>query len=317
MATSRPDERPDIAASRGGARTDAALPDRKTAGKAVRFPAADGFPLGGTLFEGDGDGPLVLVSSATAVPQRLYAGFAGALVTAGARAVLTYDYRGTGASPRPHGWSRRIDYKHWALQDFPAAFDALQAAAPGHPVVGVGQSYGGHALGLSGVSDRFSRYAMVASMTASFRLLDDRLAWARMNLVGVPVSLLFRDTPRWLGIGEPIPSSCFRDWARWCRMKNYFFDDPGLPETARFAQVRTPILAIGLTDDAWATRRAMADFLARHAGAPVEHRRVSPAEAGGAVGHLGFFRSRFSRTLWPPLVGWLLAGGAVTLGEPG
>ena len=51
-----------------------------------------------TLIEGEG--PLVLVSSATATPQRLYAGFARALVAAGARAVLTYDYRATGRSPR-------------------------------------------------------------------------------------------------------------------------------------------------------------------------------------------------------------------------
>src|SRR5690606_32020275 len=132
----------------------------------LAFAAADGFPLGGTLFEGDGDGPLVLVSSATAVPQAFYAGFARALAVAGARAVLTYDYRGTGASPRPRGWRRRIGYRDWALIDLPAALAALEAVAPGHPIVGVGQSYGGHALGLSGTADRFERYAMVATMTA-------------------------------------------------------------------------------------------------------------------------------------------------------
>ncbi len=278
---------------------------------ALSFSAADGFPLGGVLFEGEGegDGPLVLVSSATATPQGLYAGFARALVAAGARAVLTYDYRATGRSPRPAGWRERINYKDWALHDFPAALAALEAVAPGHLVVGVGQSYGGHALGLSGVADRFVRYAMVASMTAWFGFLDDRRAWARMNLVGVPVSLLSRDTPRWLGIGEPIPGSCFRDWARWCRMRNYFFDDPGLPETVRFEAVRLPILAIGLTDDLWATPRGIADFMARHPNAEVEERWISPQDGGGAaIGHLGFFRSRFATTLWPPLIRWLLAG---------
>lgn len=277
--------------------------------KPLSFQTPDGFPLAGMLFEGDGHGPMVLISSATAVPQGFYAGFARALIGAGARAVLTYDYRGTGASLRPDGWRRRINYKDWALLDFPAALAALEGVVPGHRIVGVGQSYGGHALGLSGVADHFARYAMVATMTAAFRLLDDRFAWARMNLVGVPVTLFMRDTPRWLGIGQPIPGSCFRDWARWCGMDNYFFDDPGLPEKARFADVSLPILAIGLTDDHWATRRGVEDFVSRHPKASVEQRWFSPQDGGGApVGHLGFFRSRFSQTLWPPLIDWLLGG---------
>ncbi len=284
---------------------------------ALAFSTTDGFPLAGTLFEGDGEGPSVLVSSATAVPQEFYAGFARALVKAGARAVLTYDYRATGRSPRPKGWRRRINYKDWALLDFPAAQATLEAEAPGHPLVGVGQSYGGHALGLSGVAERFQRYAMVASMTAWFGFLDDRAAWARMNLVGVPVSLFARDTPRWLGIGAPLPGSCFRDWARWCRMRNYFFDDPDLPETARFEAVRLPILAIGLTDDLWATPRGIGDFIARHPNAQVAERWISPQDGGGAmIGHLGFFRTRFASTLWPPLIRWLLEEREMTFGQP-
>ncbi|MGO4843960.1 esterase, partial [Rhizobiaceae sp. 2RAB30] len=76
----------------------------------------------------------------------------------------------------------------WALLDLPAAAKALDAAAPGHAMVGVGQSYGGQALGLSGISDRFLRYGMVATMSGYWRGLDDRLAGPRMFLVGVPAS---------------------------------------------------------------------------------------------------------------------------------
>jgi predicted alpha/beta hydrolase len=283
---------------------------------AVRFATADGCLLGGSLFEGSGTGPLVLISSATAVPHRLYARFAAMLVASGARAVLTYDYRGTGSSPRLGNWSQRIDYKDWALQDFPAAVRFLDSVAPSHAMVGVGQSFGGQALGLSGMSDRFQRYAMVATMSGYWRLLDDPTVWARMNLVGVPVSLLYRDLPRWLGIGEPMPSSCFRDWARWCRMTNYFFDDPSLPETARFNDVRLPILAVGLTDDHWATPRAVDDFMRHYTNAQVTQRWITPGQAGAdSIGHLGFFRSKFADTLWPQLGAWLIDGTPMTIGD--
>ena len=280
----------------------------------ITFAAADGFPLNGTLFEGGGDRPLVLVSSATAVPRGYYAAFAKALLKAGARAVLTYDYRGLPGSPAPKGWTKRIGMKDWAVLDMPAAAAALDAVAPGHAMVGVGQSYGGQALGLCGISGRFTRYGMVATMSGYHRGLDDRWAGPRMFLVGVPVASLMGRVPRWLGVGEPIPASVFRDWARWCRRPDYFFGDPAVPETAGFAEVTTPILALGLTDDRWGTRRAIRSLLKHYAAAPLEERWLSPADGGAAIGHLGFFRSRFSAALWPQFIAWLLKGTAMTVG---
>lgn len=281
----------------------------------ISFAAQDGFPLAGTLFEGDGNGPLVLISSATAVPRGLYAGFAAALVADGAKAALVYDYRGVGGSARPRNWKKRIGMKDWALLDLPAAVAALDAVAPGHAMVSLGQSFGGQAIGLCGVSGRFSRHAMVATMSGYFGGLDDRAAKWRMLGVGVPVSGVYRDTPRWLGIGEPIPSSVFRDWARWCSNRDYFFDDPKLPETARYLDVRQPILSIGLTDDVWGTERAIRSLMRHYANAPVELRFISPEDAGGPIGHLGFFRSRFATTLWPELIAWLQTGKQLAIGR--
>lgn len=281
----------------------------------IAFRANDGFPLAGTLFEGDGDGPLVLISSATAVPRGLYAAFATAIVKAGARAALIYDYRGTGGSVRPRGWKARIGMKDWALLDLPAAARALDRTAPGHSMVGIGQSFGGQALGLCGISNRFVRYGMVATMSGYWRGLDDRLAGPRMFLLGVPISFLFRDVPRRLGVGEPIPSSVFRDWARWCSMPDYFFDDPSVPETSRYREVTTPILTLGLTDDRWGTKRAVAALMRHYENATIEERWLSPQDAGGRkIGHLGFFRSRFSGSLWPPFIAWLLAGVPMSIG---
>lgn len=282
----------------------------------IRFEADDGFPLAGTLFEGDGQKPLVLISSATAVPRGFYAAFATAAVNAGARGVLIYDYRGTGDSIRPKNWSKRIGMADWALHDMPAAAAALDRVAPEHPMVGVGQSYGGQALGLSDISSRFTRYGMVAVMSGYHRGLDDKWAGLRMFLLGVPLSFLFRDMPKWMRLGEPIPATVFRDWARWCSMPDYFFDDPALKETERFAEVRTPILSLRMTDDPWGTERAVASLMKHYDRAPVARRWISPKDAGGSIGHLGFFRSRFAGTLWPPFLDWVLDGTEFTTGNP-
>ena len=172
----------------------------------VTFVAADGFALGGTLFEGAGGRPAGAdfvghrrCRAATTLPSP------APLCNAGARAALTYDYRGLPGSPKPSRWRKRIGMKDWAVLDLPAAAAALDAVAPGHDMVGVGQSYGGQALGLCGIAGRFTRYGMVAAMSGYHRGLDDRWAGPRMFLVGVPVASLLGTVPRWLGIGEPIP----------------------------------------------------------------------------------------------------------------
>ncbi len=64
----------------------------------ITFPAADGYMLGATLFLPRGaKRHAVLINSATAVPRKIYRGFAGYLARRGC-AVLTYDYRGIGNS---------------------------------------------------------------------------------------------------------------------------------------------------------------------------------------------------------------------------
>ena len=64
----------------------------------ISIPATDGYLLGASLFLPRGaKRHAVLINSATAVPRKIYRGFAGYLAGRGC-AVLTYDYRGVGDS---------------------------------------------------------------------------------------------------------------------------------------------------------------------------------------------------------------------------
>src|SRR5690349_15840372 len=76
--------------------TEAALDD--VFADDITVPAADGYKLGATLFlPRAAKSHAVLINSATAVPRKIYRGFAGYLARRGC-AVLTYDYRGIGDS---------------------------------------------------------------------------------------------------------------------------------------------------------------------------------------------------------------------------
>src|SRR4051812_14925101 len=99
-----------------------------------RLAARDGFALAATRFTPSGPvRAVVVVNSATAVPRRIYRGFAGYLAERGF-AVVTYDYRGIGES-RPQslvGFAARM--RDWAALDATAALDHARASWPGVPI---------------------------------------------------------------------------------------------------------------------------------------------------------------------------------------
>jgi predicted alpha/beta hydrolase len=280
--------------------------------KEIGIECADGFVLAGTVYTAAEqspavEAPSVLISAATGAPRGFYASFARALVDAGAQAVLTYDYRGMPASPRPPGWSGRINMRDWARLDMAAAIDRLHDVAPDSRMVGIGHSFGGQALGICGKPGRFDRYCLVASLSGYWRGTDT--AWKNlfmMNCVGVPLTALFGRTVPAMGLGDSIPASVFRDWTRWCNHPEYFFDDPQVGARAGYATVEMPLLSVGLTDDLWGTPRAVEGLLKHYVAADINRLWLTPEQAGQPVGHLGFFRSRFRDVLWPPVIGWLL-----------
>lgn len=276
----------------------------------IMFEAADGFPLRGTLYSRPGaSGPMVLISSATAVRRDFYGAFAQALLDAGAAVVLTYDFRGVGGSARPPAWQGRINMKDWGHRDMAAAAELLMRLHPGRKLLGVGQSIGGTMLGLCPQALRFERFAMVASANGYLRLTDEALRlYLAMNFVGAPLTRIVGEAPGWLGIGETLPGSVFRDWARWCRRPGFLFDDPALADIARFERIGIPILAVSATDDPWSTERATRSLVGHFSGASWSQLRFSPENAGtDHIGHLGFFKERFAASLWPPVISWLLA----------
>lgn len=278
----------------------------------VTIPARDGYPLGATLHLPCGAPTgLVLVGAATGVPARYYNPFAAALAERGLLAV-TYDYRGIGASRPASLRGFGASMRDWIDLDAEGAIAWARTAHPGLPLLAVGHSLGGHAIGLCDGSRHLAGGAMVSTAAAwSGYIQGAPERWrvrALLRVAGPALSLAFGCVPmRWLGMGEDLPGPAFRDWARWIGMRRYFFDDPAMDAAARFARVRAPLLLVGADDDPWTPAPAIDLLGAYFTGAPCERWQIAPTDtATGRVGHAGFFRREHKDTLWSHLAGWLL-----------
>jgi predicted alpha/beta hydrolase len=278
----------------------------------TKVAASDGYPLAATVFAPSASPrAAILINSATAVPRKIYRGFATYLAERGC-ATLTYDYRGIGGS-RPASLKRfDATMRDWAALDVAAAIDHVHQVWPSVQLLLVGHSFGGQALGLVPNNALVSRALFVAAQAGYWRLFtppENYRAYGLMRLIGVPLTHMLGYTPGRLGIGEDLPKGVFLEWTGWVGKPRYFFDDPTLDALANFPHFTGDLRAIGLADDSWATAPAIDLLLSGFTGARREHVEIAPREVGARrIGHFGFFRPEHRDTLWRGAADWLLRG---------
>ena len=275
------------------------------------IPARDDYPLAATVFApAAAPRRVVLISSATAVPRRIYRGFATYLAERGF-AALTFDYRGiAGSRPRTmKGFEARM--RDWAALDFTAAIDHMRNVWPAADLAVVGHSFGGHALGLAPNNDKISRALLVAAQAGYWRLFaapEKYRVYLMMRFIGVPIARALGYVPGRLGIGEDVPGGVFLEWTDWVRKPRYFFDDPTLTALENFPRFRGPLRAICLADDPWGTPRAIDLLCSGFTGTTPERIDVHPRDVSAKrIGHFGFFKPEHRDTLWRDAAQWLEA----------
>ena len=277
----------------------------------LRIPVAAGGAVAGTLRTPSGEAPAaaVVIHSATAVAQRLYTGFAEYLAEHGF-AVLTYDYRGIGASGSPK-LNRHLRMRDWLEQDVPAVTEWLATRFPGLPLLAVGHSLGGQAMVLGNGTERLAGFVAVASHGGVTRAVEVRRERIRVELllrvVGPVCARVLGFAPaRRLGLGEDMPGTAVLEWSAWSQKPGYFFDDPDMNAAERAAGVTTSVFAVGISDDLWATPAQMDSFFGHLINARVERRIYVPDDGGvPVIGHMGFFRRGMKDKLWPDILAWL------------
>ena len=277
----------------------------------LEISARDGRPLVGDLFLPDVAtdlGRVVQIHPATAVRRGIYAKLAQYLAERGLT-VVTFDYRGTGDSLRVPLRENHDRMRDWGELDIPGVIDWVAGRFPEHRHLCVAHSVGGQILGLAPNNDRFDGVWAVASQWGSWRLWPWPRRWvhkALFHVTGPAATAVVGYFPgRLFGMGN-LPRGIGLEWMRWCASDHYVCDDEGEPLRPHYHRLRCPVIWNALADDpVFGPRRAVEAMPGLYPAAHSEVRIIHPREAGGPVGHFGFFRSRFRDTLWRATGDWL------------
>ncbi|WP_374657595.1 alpha/beta fold hydrolase [Inhella sp.] len=243
----------------------------------------------------------VLIAPAMGMVARHYEAFAVWLAAQGA-AVLSFDYRGMGASRfgRPlRGFAADLDL--WRI-DQDAALNALADRHPGLPVLLLGHSLGAQqaaalpsAARLSGLLGVSMGSGYLGDLRADFR------PRSRLFLYGIgPLAMWvcgYFPGERLRIVGD-VPLGAMRQWRRWCLTPGYLLDAEQRRPLYRAA--RFPVISLKMSDDEMLAESGFRMLFEAH-GNPRRFAELPPAP-GEHVGHTGIFRSRHRDTQWPHLL---------------
>uniref|UniRef100_A0A486XJT6 Hydrolases of the alpha/beta superfamily n=1 Tax=Rheinheimera sp. BAL341 TaxID=1708203 RepID=A0A486XJT6_9GAMM len=268
--------------------------------------ATDGYPLVAQYYQAKSAKGIIIVASATGVPQGFYRHFAKFASEQGFD-VVTFDYRGIGRSAPESLKGFDVDFRDWARKDLQAVVDKMRSKAL--PLFLLGHSYGGHALGLID-NHQYLNAAYFFGVGAGWHGWMPRLEQIKVTIMWhlvAPVITRIKGFLGWskLGMGENLPLGVYKQWKRWCGFPHYFFDDDMYPEMKNlFATVKTPFKAVNAIDDKWAMPRSRDAFIKHYQFSDSVTEDINPKNLGlNRIGHMGYFR-RQSQVIWPDIVSY-------------
>jgi predicted alpha/beta hydrolase len=280
----------------------------------VEIPTTDDYCLIGSLFQPRNDlRRVVIIAPAMGVGQTFYHYFARFLENRGFT-VLTFDYRGIGASATGSARSSQADLYQWGRIDIASVISWIIKRRPEDRLLYVGHSVGTQLLGLTPAVQKIQGLVAVTAPNGYWRLWSgsERLKLFLYWHIAFPLatSILGYFPAKRLGLGLDLPGGIARDWTRWARTPGYVVDEQGQPILEHFQSLRGPVLAYSFTDDARAISRSVTELLSCFSSASVEHHQIDPAKLGlAAIGHMGYFRDSetLRTTLWTETSDWLSA----------
>jgi predicted alpha/beta hydrolase len=220
--------------------------------------------------------------------------------------VITFDYRGTGASA---GRSLRNDdsrLHQWARLDLDAVLLFVKNNHPEKEIIFLAHGISGELSGLAAASQYISKMVLINSALTCSALwpLKGRIRKSIIKVFVPALHFVFGYFPRIKPLSIPrLPRGVMNEWVSWCNRSNGLFE---LYSDNNYRKLQVPMLALSFSDDPHSPRRAVAALLGHFTSAQLTWQHTDPGDHGlDKVGHTGFFHAQVNNVLWNYLLSWL------------
>ena len=249
-------------------------------------------------------GRSVIVGPATAIAQTYYIKFCTYLAEQGFD-VLSFDFRGVGQSlNRSIKDYKDVGFSDWAEHDYPSVIDYMLAQFPNQPLYLVGHSVGGWMPGITRASHRIDGILGVAALSAYWPLMSRPHRywhWLAWRMVVPVTTAIFGYWPGWAGLTHDLPSKLGREFAQWAQSPNFVFGAKQFDAKANAEKFTGHLHLLQIADDPWGTKQAVSALQPHYPNAKSNvMETIHPNDFNTKhIGHINFFRSVHSESLWP------------------
>lgn len=220
--------------------------------------------------------------------------------------VITFDYRGTGASAPEKLKGYQASMHQWAVQDIDAVILYVKNNYLKQEIIYIGHCIGAEIVGLAQASQYIGKLVMVNSALSCKKLwsLKNRFRIRTMKITVGILNKIFGYFPgKLFGYSGNLPKGVMYEWANWCNKSNGLFDM--FPDT-NYRKLRIPLLAFSFSDDWHSQPKAVRELLNRFSNAIITWHHLKPREIGlKKIGRSGFFDPMLKATLWIKMLRWM------------
>lgn len=269
----------------------------------ITIKASDGYEIIGHLFRPkDQIKGTVVIVPAMGVNQLYYHPLASWLTGFG-YAVTTFDYRGTGLSRVEPLKDLKVDILGWSNLDCGAVVAFIDRVFPNKPLTWIGHSLGGQIVPFVPGREKIKRIITVA--TGSGYWLQNSLSlrwrvwWMWFVIVPIITPILGYFPGRSLRKVGDLPKGVIMQWRHWCLHPEYAVGYEGNEVREKYAQVKTPLVSLSFSDDEFMSAKNIQSIHSFYTGSEKKMIRLKPQDIREKrIGHFGFFKPRFEKTLW-------------------